>query len=45
MTLAQVFALELHRFPDDVNEIVVTAQNELKIENELAKIDSNWRTY
>lgn len=45
MTLAQVFGLELHRFPDDVNEIVVTAQNELKIENELGKIDSTWRNY
>ena len=42
-TLSQVFKMNLHRFPDEVNEIVVTAQNELKIENELNKIDSTWR--
>ncbi|CAJ1332260.1 unnamed protein product [Effrenium voratum] len=44
MTLNAVFAMQLHRFPDEVNELVVTAQNELKIESELAKIDSTWRT-
>ncbi|CAK8985449.1 unnamed protein product [Durusdinium trenchii] len=43
MTLNAVFAMQLHRFPDEVNELVVTAQNELKIESELAKIDSTWR--
>ena len=26
MTLAQVSVLQLHRFPDEANEIVVTAQ-------------------
>jgi len=35
--------MQLHRFPDEVNEIVVTAVNEQKIEGELAKIDSGWR--
>ncbi|CAD7947894.1 unnamed protein product [Amoebophrya sp. A25] len=44
MTLLQVFRLGLHRFPEEVNEIVITAQNELKIENELQKVDSFWRT-
>ena len=43
MTLNSVFAMQLHRYPDEVNELVVTAQNELKIESELAKIDSTWR--
>lgn len=44
MTLNAVFSMQLHRFPDEVNELVVTAQNELKIESELAKIDSTWRS-
>jgi len=43
LTLSSVFAMQLHRFPDDVNEIVVTAQNELKIESELSRIESVWR--
>ncbi|CAD7925016.1 unnamed protein product [Amoebophrya sp. A120] len=44
MTLLQVFRLGLHRFPEEVNEIVITAQNELKIENELQKVDAFWRS-
>ncbi len=44
MTLATVFGLKLYRYPDEVNEIVVTAQNELKIEAELQKIEAIWRT-
>eukprot|EP00397_Hematodinium_sp_SG-2012_P000029 GEMP01000029.1.p1 GENE.GEMP01000029.1~~GEMP01000029.1.p1 ORF type:complete len:4546 (+),score=1158.20 GEMP01000029.1:32-13639(+) len=43
MSLSTVFALELHRFRDEVNEIVVTAQNELKIETELSRVESHWR--
>jgi len=43
MTLNSVFSMQLHRFPDEVNEIVVTAVNEQKIEGELAKVDSGWR--
>jgi len=43
MTLNSVFAMQLHRFPDEVNEIVVTANNEQKIESELGKIESSWR--
>jgi dynein heavy chain len=43
LTLASVFAMELHKYPDEVNEIVVTAQQELKIESELSKIESIWR--
>jgi dynein heavy chain len=44
LTLTSVFNMQLHRFPDEVNEIVVTAVNELKIESELAKIESTWRS-
>merc|ERR1712113_492794 len=43
MTLNSVFAMQLHRFEEEVNDIVVTAQNELKIESELAKIETCWR--
>jgi dynein heavy chain len=43
LTLTSVFNMKLSRFPDEVNEIVVTAQNELKIESELAKVESAWR--
>jgi dynein heavy chain len=43
MSLSTVFSLELNRFPEEVNEIVVTAQNELKIESEVGKIDAAWR--
>eukprot|EP00438_Fugacium_kawagutii_P021971 Skav216999 [mRNA] locus=scaffold1803:29837:36641:+ [translate_table: standard] len=39
MTLNAVFAMQLHRFPDEVNELV--AQNELKIESELAKVQGH----
>jgi dynein heavy chain len=41
--VGQVFAMELSRFPEEVSEVVVSAQNELKIENELNKIDGIWR--
>eukprot|EP00928_Gymnodinium_smaydae_P090380 TRINITY_DN7418_c2_g3_i1.p1 TRINITY_DN7418_c2_g3~~TRINITY_DN7418_c2_g3_i1.p1 ORF type:complete len:3325 (+),score=999.70 TRINITY_DN7418_c2_g3_i1:390-9977(+) len=43
LTLNSVFSMQLHRFPDEVNEIVVTAQNEAKIEGDLSKIESVWR--
>ena len=43
LTLQVVFQMELFRFPDEVLEIVITAQNELKTENEVAKIESTWR--
>jgi dynein heavy chain len=43
LTLAGVFAMELHKYPEEVNEIVVTAQQELKIESELGKVESIWR--
>eukprot|EP00927_Polykrikos_kofoidii_P034569 TRINITY_DN29308_c0_g1_i1.p1 TRINITY_DN29308_c0_g1~~TRINITY_DN29308_c0_g1_i1.p1 ORF type:complete len:3708 (-),score=892.28 TRINITY_DN29308_c0_g1_i1:94-10965(-) len=43
MTLNAVFTMQLHRFPDDVNNIVVTAQQELKIKSELDKVETVWR--
>jgi dynein heavy chain len=43
LSLNEVFSLKLERFPDEVNEIVVTAQNEAKIEADMAKIESIWR--
>jgi dynein heavy chain len=43
MTLNSVFAMQLHQFPDQVNELCVTATKELMIESELGKIDSIWR--
>lgn len=35
--------MQLYNYTDEVNEIVTTAQNEAKIENELLKIESCWR--
>ena len=32
------------RFPEEVGEIVTTAQNELKIEVELGRIEAAWRS-
>ncbi|KAF4698222.1 Dynein heavy chain 10, axonemal, partial [Perkinsus olseni] len=43
MTLKSVFALELQRFPDEVNEIRTAATNEMNIENELKRIEAAWR--
>ncbi|KAF4667709.1 Dynein heavy chain 10, axonemal [Perkinsus chesapeaki] len=43
MTLKSVFALELQRFPEEVNEIRTAATNEMNIENELKRIEAAWR--
>jgi dynein heavy chain len=39
MTLEQVFALNLQRFPDKVNEVCTEANQEHKNEEEISKID------
>ena len=41
-TLENIFAMELHNFGDTINEIVVEAQNELKIETEIRAIETAW---
>ena len=40
--LADLLALELHRFEEDVGEIVDRAQKEEKMDNTLNKIDETW---
>ena len=42
ITLGKVFAMELQQYGEDVEEIVVEAINELKIENEIRAIESTW---
>jgi dynein heavy chain len=39
MTLEQVFALNLQRFPEKVNEICTEANQEHKNEEEISKIE------
>jgi dynein heavy chain len=41
-TLTKLFSMELHRFKEEIAEIVNTATNEAKIEKEIAKISSLW---
>lgn len=43
LTLSNIFAMELHRFADKIDEIVVEAVQEAKIEAELEKIEAHWR--
>ena len=42
--LADLLALELHKFEDDVGEIVDRAQKEEKMELTLKKLDETWAT-
>ena len=44
MTLEQVFALNLQRFPEKVNEICTEANQEHKNEDEISKIEQVWKT-
>jgi dynein heavy chain, axonemal len=44
LTLEQVFALNLQNFPEKVSEIVNEANQEHKNEEELSKIDQEWKT-
>jgi len=44
VTLGSIFAMELHRFTSDIEEIVNEAIQELKIENELKRIEKTWRS-
>ncbi|PFH33986.1 dynein heavy chain family protein [Besnoitia besnoiti] len=41
--LQDVFDLGLSRFPDQVQNILQTAQEEMKLETDIAKIESCWR--
>lgn len=43
VTLGNIFAMELHRFTADIEDIVNEAVQELKIENELKRIEKTWR--
>ncbi|KAH8057483.1 dynein light chain binding protein [Aureococcus anophagefferens] len=42
ITLAKIFAMELQNFGEAIDEIVLEAINELKIENEIRAIESTW---
>ena len=42
-TLGRILDMELHRFEDDVLEIVDRAQKELTIEKQLKKLSDTWR--
>jgi dynein heavy chain len=41
-TLENLFAMELHRFSSDIDEIVVEAMQEAKIEKEMKAIEEKW---
>ncbi|KFG44621.1 dynein heavy chain family protein, partial [Toxoplasma gondii GAB2-2007-GAL-DOM2] len=41
--LQNVFDLDLSRFPDQVQNVLQTAQEEMKLEKDIAKIESHWR--
>lgn len=44
MTLEQVFALNLSRFPEKVTEICTEANQEHKNEEEISKIEQAWKS-
>ena len=44
MTLEQVFALNLQKYPDAVNEICIEANQEHKNEEEIQKIEQAWKS-
>ena len=41
-TLGALFAMELHRYKDDINRIVSNAQQESKIEKDISKLAKQW---
>ena len=43
ITLGKIFSMELSQYGEDVDEIVVCAINELKIEKEIYAIEKCWR--
>ena len=43
LTLSNIFAMELHRYGTAIDEIVIEAVQEAKIEAELEKIEAHWR--
>jgi hypothetical protein len=42
ITLGKIFSMELSQYGEDVDEIVVCAINELKIEKEIYAIEKCW---
>ena len=42
ITLGKIFSMELSQYGEDVDEIVVCAINELKIEKEIYSIEKCW---
>lgn len=42
-TLQKLFEMNLHRFSEDIGEIVMEASQELKIEKELRKVETKWQ--
>ena len=44
ITLGKIFSMELSQYGEDVDEIVVCAINELKIEKEIYAIEKCWST-
>lgn len=43
LTLGNVFQMELHRFTGNIDDIVNESVQELKIENEIRKVEATWR--
>lgn len=43
LTLGNIFQMELHRFTADIDDIVNESVQELKIENEIRKVEATWR--
>lgn len=43
LTLGNIFEMELHRFTADIDDIVNESVQELKIENEIRKVEATWR--
>lgn len=43
LTLGNIFQMELHRFTADIDDIINESVQELKIENEIRKVEATWR--
>lgn len=43
LTLGNIFQMELHRFTADIDDIVNESVQEMKIENEIRKVEATWR--
>lgn len=43
LTLGNIFAMELHNYTAQIEDIINEAVQEAKIENEMAKIEASWR--